>query len=223
MSHHAQTCVLLPTCWGDVGIGRREQRMYQWRGSQRHHYYLHWTIHNAVIGTVFEKKQLMACLALGEVSWNILTYEGDTGNREPVEGSIHPQEQNIAKRRDTELSSICRKLAEFDGDRIDLYIMAPGHGNISAIITNIRAQWPLKCNWRLSMYTGSFNTRGMTESDLEAIGDIMKCSDSPLVARCFLHILGNISQQFENNVVPHLSGLLHFLPIPLLLFSSSSS
>jgi len=134
-------------------------------------------------GTVFEKKQLMATLALGEVKWNTLTYEGDAGDAKDHYKRTHPQTKAIAETRSAEVAAICEKLANFDGDRIDFYVMSPGHGNIGALLTRLRElqQWPLKPKWRVSMYSGSFNTRGMKEADLQALEDIMRCSDHPLV------------------------------------------
>ena len=61
--------------------------------------------------------------------------------------------------------------------------MAPGHGNLGAIVSWLKSQkqWPVSAKWRVSLYSGSFNSRGMQEADIEALGDIMRHSDEPLM------------------------------------------
>ena len=134
-------------------------------------------------GTVYEKKMLMASLMLGITDFPVLTCEGDKGDVKPRDGPIHPKSKEVADCRCATLASICESISSFDGDNIDFYIMAPGRGNLGAIVKQLETSgaWPLRAKWRVSMYSGSFNTRGMHDADLEALEVILGHSDTPLV------------------------------------------
>ena len=95
----------------------------------------------------------MASLLLGITDHPILTYEGGQGHAKAFDGSIHPKTKEIAASRRAILASICETLAGFDGDRIDFYVMALGHGNMGAIVAQLRAAgvWPLRAKWKVSM------------------------------------------------------------------------
>jgi len=69
------------------------------------------------------------------------------------------------------------------GDVIDLMLIAPGHGNIAAIVTCLKDMrlWPLKQKLRVMMYSGSFNLASTTDADITALEEIMQHSDRPLV------------------------------------------
>jgi hypothetical protein len=135
-------------------------------------------------GTILEKKLLMASLALGVDEVLSLSKEGDTGDGKFWDSTVHPKNAALVKARDATLDAICRKLTQFDGDQVEFRIMAPGHGNIGALVARLRSlgAWPLRPRWRVSMYTGSFNMRGMQEADLSALRAIMECTGGePLV------------------------------------------
>lgn len=135
------------------------------------------------LGTVFEKKQLMAALMLGMTNIPVLTCEGGHGETTANNEPMHPKAQHIAASRHATLNDICDSLSEFEGDRIDFYVMAPGHGNLGAVVARLRAagRWPLRARWRVSVYTGSFNTLGMRDADLDALRDMVAAGDSPLI------------------------------------------
>merc|ERR1712060_380591 len=42
-------------------------------------------------------------------------------------------------------------------------------------------QWPLKAKWRVRLYSGSYNMKGMGPGDIDALYTIMKCSEEPMV------------------------------------------
>lgn len=132
-------------------------------------------------GTVLEKKQLMAALMDGLPELRMLTHEGDSGPG--VAAPPHPRSQEVADKRVSTLESIAEELARFEGERIDLYVLAPGRGNLAAILAGLKAKgaWPLKAKWRVSMYTGSFNTRGTHPQDVDALAELVQAGDSPLV------------------------------------------
>jgi len=137
-------------------------------------------------GTVYDKKLLMAALMLGLTKYHVLTPVGDIGKMQSErDGTIHPQNLHLASRRQEELNNICASLKSYNGSCIELYIMAPGHGNLGAIVQNLKHSgcWPLPHGpqWKVQMYSGSFNMRGMQEADLEGLRDIMTCSKEPLV------------------------------------------
>jgi hypothetical protein len=135
------------------------------------------------LGTIFEKKQLMAALMLGMTDIPVLTCEGGHGKVTIRDQPIHPKAKHLDANRLATLDGICDALSQFEGDRIDFYVMAPGHGNLGAIVARLRdtKRWPPHARWRVSMYTGSFNTRGMTDADLDALKEMVARGDSPLV------------------------------------------
>jgi len=89
----------------------------------------------------------------------------------------------IARSHGDIICKICDKLRCFDGQRIDFYISGPGRGNLGAIVKHLTESgaWPIKAKWKVNMYSGAFNMNGMTEGDIDALSEIMACSDVPLV------------------------------------------
>eukprot|EP00927_Polykrikos_kofoidii_P060167 TRINITY_DN55232_c0_g1_i1.p1 TRINITY_DN55232_c0_g1~~TRINITY_DN55232_c0_g1_i1.p1 ORF type:complete len:1003 (-),score=175.20 TRINITY_DN55232_c0_g1_i1:24-3032(-) len=134
-------------------------------------------------GTVFETKQLVARLMLGPVEIHVLTHEGDQGGTRLHDDCAHPQAVQLSQTRDQTISAICEKLAEFEGERIDFYILSPGAGNLASIIDGLEDMgvWPLPAEFNVSIYTGSFTMRGMHKADLWAINKMMRCSSLPLL------------------------------------------
>ena len=76
-------------------------------------------------GRVLEKKLQIGALALGLTDIPTLTYEGDTGDAKIHDGSEHPRTKELADARSATISAIGQRLASFDGDLIELMIMAP--------------------------------------------------------------------------------------------------
>merc|ERR1712062_643440 len=72
---------------------------------------------------------------------------------------------------------------------IDLYITSPLNGNLHCIVSELKKtrSWPLKranneeVKWRIKMYSGQYNMKGLQPLDLEALKELVSCSDEPLV------------------------------------------
>ena len=105
----------------------------------------------------------MASLAFGTDKFFTLTKEGDTGQDKFWDGSVHAKSAKLASMRDATIKKICQELVRFNGGHIDLFIMAPGHGNLGALVNALRnlGAWPLRQEWHISIYSGSFNMRGI--------------------------------------------------------------
>lgn len=132
-------------------------------------------------GTIYEKKLLMAALALGVVDLRQLTYEADQGT-----DSEHPMAAQLQEERAATLDGIVDEIAAYTGKLIRLYFYAPGHGNLGAIVEGLKARnkWPLnggKTRWTVSLYSGAFNVKGMIASDWQAFKEIGEYMDEPLV------------------------------------------
>lgn len=129
--------------------------------------------------TVYEKKLLVATLMLGTSDFRRLPPVGVALREKP-----HPREASCIEHHAVTINKIVDDVANFEGDFVEFYILAPGRGNIGALMEGLRARgaWPApKARWNLSMYSGSFNMRGMYDSDIVALSEFMKCSDKPLV------------------------------------------
>jgi len=134
-------------------------------------------------GSVAEKKQLLFTLLVGlEINF-VLSREGDTGAEKGRDGAVHPRASVVAAERDRTIAGICEKLASFEGEVIDFFVIAPGSGNLGAIVDRLKSQgnWPLKQKWRVMLYSGGYNMKGMRQGDILALQDIMRHSDDPLV------------------------------------------
>lgn len=135
-------------------------------------------------GEIWENKQMMVATMLGVREYYTLTKEGDDGAQKyERDESIHPQNQALAAARDHTVHAICEKLVQFTGDSIELFVLAPGCGNLGAIVSKLKSwgHWPLKARWSVKLYSGSFNMKGMTDADIEALESVMSCSDVPLI------------------------------------------
>eukprot|EP00929_Paragymnodinium_shiwhaense_P058056 TRINITY_DN29082_c0_g1_i1.p1 TRINITY_DN29082_c0_g1~~TRINITY_DN29082_c0_g1_i1.p1 ORF type:complete len:981 (-),score=211.41 TRINITY_DN29082_c0_g1_i1:86-3028(-) len=134
-------------------------------------------------GSIFEMKQLAARLMLGAVDIHALTHEGDQGGTRLHNDSAHPQAATLAQDRPEVLETICEQLASFSGERIDMYILSPGGGNLGAILRGLEdmGAWPLPAELHVAMYTGSFTLRGMHKSDIAAIEKLVGHASSPLL------------------------------------------
>merc|ERR1711971_17097 len=122
-------------------------------------------------------------LGIPERYLHVLTKKGDKGTETGEDGKVHPKAAQIANARQDTLTSICDKLLAFEGQQIDLYLFAPGHGNIGAIVSRLQflGKWPLEAKWKVILYTGSYNMRGMDQADINAIAQVVSCSNYPLV------------------------------------------
>jgi len=135
-------------------------------------------------GRVLEKKRLMSGLMLGLSRSYTLAPEADKDGRMVFEndGTVHPHNEWIVKRRRDELDAICEELINFKGTLIDFFVLAPGHGNLSAIVSRLmdKGKWPLQAKWRISLYSGQFNMKGMSQGDILALTEMMRHSEEPL-------------------------------------------
>jgi hypothetical protein len=135
-------------------------------------------------GTVFEKKRLVAQLMLGTKQQYVLTPVTDVYK----EGSKrnHPLANYWESQREQELHAICERIKNFMGTRVHLYIMAPGKGNLAAILNKLKENkaWPIDEKgqiWKVGIYSGAFNMRGMTVDDNKAILEFANASGFPLL------------------------------------------
>jgi len=127
---------------------------------------------------IFEKKRLIAAMMLSERDFHTLLRADDT-----YEELTHPLFDHHFQMRTKTLQSIAATLSKFKGKYIDFYILAPGHGNLGAIVQELKRIdcWPLQAKWRVNLYSGAFNMKGMFEADFEAMSEIMEHSAQPLV------------------------------------------
>merc|ERR1740121_1724961 len=131
---------------------------------------------------IYEMKTLIASLLLGLTKWNVCLAQTDTGD------VIQPKAQNpkadsMKAHHDAGLKNICHQLANFKGELIKLFLMAPCRGNLNAIVQRLQTMdaWPLSTKWSVRLYSGKYNMKGMTLGDISALREIMKNSDCPLV------------------------------------------
>merc|ERR1719253_1247586 len=112
------------------------------------------------VGAIYEKKLLIASLMLGHSKYHTLA------PRVLAQG-VNPRRQSLAEKkarddRASTLEAICRRMVSFDGEFIDFFVLAPGLGNLGAILDELQMMnaWPLRATLRVSMYSGSYNMRG---------------------------------------------------------------
>lgn len=106
---------------------------------------------------VFVGKCLIAWLILGDAEFHVMA-QGDDNN---------PCFTNGSKQREDNMGKVRDRIANFPGEAVHFYILAPGCGNLGGIIDgSVLKQKQV----RVSMYSGAFNMRGMTYEDLAAIG-----------------------------------------------------
>jgi len=91
--------------------------------------------------------------------------------------------EQIADSRQHTLQAICEELETFSGNFIDMYIMAPGRGNLGSLFNKLRERnpRPLKAKWRITLYSGRYNMSSMTEADIAVIRERAAQSDIPLI------------------------------------------
>jgi len=121
-------------------------------------------------GKIFEKKLLVAALMLGHYTYHILTKA--SAKNYP---SLPEPKKEIMASRDRTLEGICDNLANFNGENIDLFVIAPGFGNLGGILAKLKARnaWPLRARFRVSMYSGAYNMKAMTDSDIAALKEFV--------------------------------------------------
>lgn len=124
---------------------------------------------------IFELKNLVAALTLGITRFGVLVPKEASAK---AGDKISPKIYQYEKARDEEINRMCDRLADFRGDQIIIYLMGPCNGALHDIIARLqeRRQWPLQAKWRVRLYSGSYNMRGMTEDDLKSLHDIIDCS-----------------------------------------------
>merc|ERR1712061_262750 len=120
-------------------------------------------------GTVFEKKMLMTQFMLGTDYLYVLTPDPALEKNGSTKQAAH-----WAGQRESALKKICEEIANFPGKNIHFYIMAPCRGNLGAMrkVLTQMGKWPLKQTFTISIYSGSFNMRGMHLDDLPALKEI---------------------------------------------------
>jgi len=142
-------------------------------------------------GTIFEKKLLLAATALGFTDLPVLLGIDSfaTGDKWPNQ---HPMETTVARSRGETLERIVAELVAFDGDLVDLYLLAPCRGNLASIVVSIqrKMRWPLRAKWRVTMHSSEANLAGMRVWDVDALRDIMACSATPMVDVSRLRFFG---------------------------------
>jgi len=113
-------------------------------------------------GTIFASKLTMARLALGPVELCVFKSRGEQHMR---------------------LDAAIRRVAQFPGDTIRFYIMAPGRGFLAEFLDGVKekCEWPPRQTWNVSMYSGSFNVRHMSNKDLQSLQELTIASGTPLV------------------------------------------
>jgi hypothetical protein len=120
-------------------------------------------------GTVFEKKLLMTQLMLGTENLYVVTPDPALGKDGNTKQALHWSGQ-----RESALRQVCEEIANFPGKNIHFYIMAPGRGNLGGMkkVLTQMGKWPLKQDFTVSLYSGSFNMRGMQLDDLPVLKEI---------------------------------------------------
>lgn len=134
-------------------------------------------------GTIFEKKDLITKLMLSQASTHMLLSGNDEQVAAGKEDETHPRYDEIWNARATNMRRIAEGIANFKGEVVEFYVLAPGHGNLAAILAELKTMnaWPIKASWRLFLYTGAFNMRGMFDSDMDALKQMMAYSKDPLI------------------------------------------
>lgn len=128
-------------------------------------------------GTIFDKKLLVAGLMLGHFTYNIVPADMKDGQ------ALSPSRQAAVNSRSSTIDKICQQLVSFQGECIDFFVMAPGYGHLDAILGKLRAlnAWPLKAKLRVSIYSGSYNMRGMKPGDVDALKEFVSKAAAPLL------------------------------------------
>jgi hypothetical protein len=135
-------------------------------------------------GTIFEKKVLMTSLMVGSHEFHVLTPEKKWDQLRDAEEKppevTHPAAKYWDDNREAQLGMVVENIINFTGKTIHLYIMAPGRGNIGAIVKKLKdmGQWPLKKSLKVSIYSGGFNIRSMSPDDMAAIKEFAIMSNN---------------------------------------------
>jgi len=163
---------------------------------------------------ILANKLLVATLALGIASYHILCPENAVSHTSSFQ-------KICANAHEGTLGDICRRLADFDGEHIDFYVMGGGRGIIHRIVSELKAQylkvigeWPAKPTWRVKMYSGSKNVRDTTNGDFQALQEIMTHSDTPLLDIAKFKFFGArdchaCTQNFAAFTVEHFASMLN--------------
>jgi len=128
--------------------------------------------------TVFEKKLLMTQLMVGTQDLYVCTPDQEFYDLEKSRNELkppnHANHEYWEGLRHEQLDEVCNKLVNHEGANLLLYIMAPGRGNLGAIVAKLKAKgtWPLRKTWKIFLYSGAFNMKGMTDKDLAALKEI---------------------------------------------------
>merc|ERR1740121_813959 len=100
--------------------------------------------------------------------------------------TTHPLGKAIHDQRHRALAFTAQEIASLadEPSRVDFYVLAPGMGHLGALIQrlsqeHVTATAQLRKHCRVVVYTGSFNTRGTSREDFEALCQLV--SDAPLI------------------------------------------
>lgn len=124
-------------------------------------------------GTVFQKKVLMTQLMLGMREMHILTpcAKSSVQGTGKIADYWHGQHE-------TELTRVCDAIRSFEGERIHLFIMGPGRGNLGAIVAKLKSMnaWNTVATkeWHVHLYSGGFNMKNMETDDVDAIKEFAR-------------------------------------------------
>eukprot|EP00929_Paragymnodinium_shiwhaense_P045277 TRINITY_DN23149_c0_g1_i1.p1 TRINITY_DN23149_c0_g1~~TRINITY_DN23149_c0_g1_i1.p1 ORF type:complete len:397 (+),score=95.30 TRINITY_DN23149_c0_g1_i1:144-1334(+) len=113
-------------------------------------------------------KLIIARFMLGAVQIHMLSHKSTPWPTAKVESVV---------------ANICERIAKFDGEIIDFYILGPGRGHLGAVMQKLQSDgaWPPRATLSVSLYSGSYNMRGMQDSDLAAIQELVREAGQPLV------------------------------------------
>jgi hypothetical protein len=128
-------------------------------------------------GTVFDKKLLLATFMLGRSdAVYVLQAEDIVAKKDPLR-QVHAS----ARSRREACSKTCQQLRnvlhDFDGDCIEVYIMAPCRGMLAQVFTELRQD----VKWQVTLYSGSHNIKGSIDADFDTIKRIATIAERPLV------------------------------------------
>ena len=135
-------------------------------------------------GTILGKKLMALQEITGVPTDTLCMLKGNTGTPTGDELTDIHKKMDDSKQVDKICDAIKTFLESGKGEKIKFNIMAPGHGSIHTICEKLKEMGLYEKfaeRVEISMYTGSFNIRGCTPEDLEAIMALQKASGKPLI------------------------------------------
>jgi len=151
---------------------------------------------------IFELKRLVAALTLGITKFQVLV---------PVDAlklgikADNTRAMKYLKRRQEEIKEMCDRLIRFDGEgkTVSLYIMGPCGNGVADMVEYLEKHspcWPMKAQWRMRLYSGNYNMKGMGPGDIDAIRKLTKYSKEPMIDMAkFVFFGGEKNHQCTSN------------------------